>query len=267
MTTILLIEDEPVFAELYTIVLQRAGYTVLHAANGTKGLLMARQRRPDLIVCDIMMPDLNGHQVLQRIRADQDIAAIPFIFLTVLDNEKDVREGMNLTADDYVSKSLSSAELLHAIASTIKRRAIIAQTTNQPKKQVTDVFISYSRKDSTLMGRVRDSLRESGYTVWTDEQIPPGEPDWSTAIVDAIRSAQCVVVLLSPDAERSRHVNEEIAVAEDLLLPIIPVLIRGSEIESVPPRLIYHQWIEARFDYNGAMEKLATAIKGALDRR
>jgi DNA-binding NarL/FixJ family response regulator len=101
----------------------------LGAANGREGVALVQKEKPDLILCDVMMPELDGHGVLAELRGDAATAAIPFIFLTARGEKPDIRAGMNLGADDYLTKPVAKAELLAAIQSRLKR----ADETSQPE--------------------------------------------------------------------------------------------------------------------------------------
>ncbi|MBN2383346.1 response regulator [bacterium] len=122
MATILVIEDEKdVLANLRDI-LEQEGYKTLGAETGRKGIVFAREYLPDLIVCDILMPELDGFNVLTEIREDARTASIPFIFLTAKTLREDVREGMNHGADDYLTKPYKINELLSSIKTQLKKR-------------------------------------------------------------------------------------------------------------------------------------------------
>src|SRR5690606_38587747 len=101
MKTILLIEDHAEMRRNIATILEMENYTVLAAADGPTGIDLARTRKPDLILCDVMMPDMDGYAVIQALRADPGTASLPFIFLTAKGEKRDVRSGMNLGADDY----------------------------------------------------------------------------------------------------------------------------------------------------------------------
>ena len=115
MHTILLIEDHAPLRQNLEEMLRLEGFRVHTAADGHEGLRKARSERPDLVLCDIMMPGLDGHAVLAQLRADPSIAATPFIFLTARGEAPDVRAGMNRGADDYLSKPVAMSDLLTAI--------------------------------------------------------------------------------------------------------------------------------------------------------
>jgi DNA-binding NarL/FixJ family response regulator len=123
MKKILVIEDEPRTRANLKTILEMEGYAVTAAENGRAGCERARQDRPDLIVCDVMMPEMNGHGVLQALRSDPATAGIPFIFLTAKGEKGEVRAGMDLGADDYLTKPASATDLLSAVRARLKRDA------------------------------------------------------------------------------------------------------------------------------------------------
>jgi len=121
MKTILVIEDQPDMRENITTILEMENYAVINAANGKEGLDSARDEKPDLILCDVMMPIMDGHEFLRRMREDRTIAGTPFIFLTAKGEKTDLRAGMNLGADDYLTKPASATDLLTAISVRLER--------------------------------------------------------------------------------------------------------------------------------------------------
>jgi DNA-binding NarL/FixJ family response regulator len=121
-TRILVVEDErPMRRNLVTI-LKMESFEVLEAEDGRKGIAAAREHRPDLILCDITMPGLDGHGVLRELRTDPRTAGIPLVFLTARGQKNDFRTGMNLGADDYLVKPVQVEELLQAIKTRLRRR-------------------------------------------------------------------------------------------------------------------------------------------------
>ncbi|MFN0077423.1 MAG: response regulator [Prosthecobacter sp.] len=121
MTTILLIEDHAPLRENLCEMLTLAGYHVLAAENGREGLQLAAQQLPALVLCDVMMPGLDGYAVLERIRTDAATKAVPFVFLTAKGTPPDIRAGMNLGADDYLPKPVSRNDLLRAVRTRLER--------------------------------------------------------------------------------------------------------------------------------------------------
>jgi len=123
MKKILVIEDEAEMRRNLVTILRLEKFHPVAAENGRRGVTVAREEKPDLILCDVMMPELDGYGVLQALREDEATAAIPFIFLTARGEKPDVRAGMNLGADDYLTKPVAKAELLNAIHSRLRRAA------------------------------------------------------------------------------------------------------------------------------------------------
>jgi len=121
MKTILLIEDNAIIRENTAELLELAGYSVLTAENGKIGVEHALASKPDLVVCDIMMPVLDGYGVLQIFNQNPQLAGVPFIFLTAKTERLDMRRGMELGADDYLTKPFDEAELLSAIHGRLTR--------------------------------------------------------------------------------------------------------------------------------------------------
>jgi DNA-binding NarL/FixJ family response regulator len=125
MTRILIIEDEDTIRQNVLEMLEFEGFEALEAADGLAGLEMAREQLPDLIICDIMMPELDGFGVLEELRSDSSTATTPFIFLTAKADRDSVRVGMNLGADDYLTKPFTQVELMQAIHSRLDRHNTI----------------------------------------------------------------------------------------------------------------------------------------------
>src|SRR6188474_330445 len=121
MKKILVIEDEPEMRRNITALLRYYDYEPMAAENGRQGVEAARRAKPDLILCDVMMPELDGYGVLQALQQDAALAQIPFIFLTAKGEKDDLRSGMNNGADDYLTKPVANADLIQAIETRLRR--------------------------------------------------------------------------------------------------------------------------------------------------
>ena len=109
--TVLLVDDEPDVIDLVRYRLQGAGHTVIAAGDGLSALRLARERRPDLIVLDLMLPQMTGQEVCRRLKSDPDLAAIPVVMLTARGEPPERVAGLEIGADDYVTKPFSPREL------------------------------------------------------------------------------------------------------------------------------------------------------------
>ena len=122
--------------ENLVLMLEMEGFSVFCAEDGHRGIELARSRAPDLILCDVMMPGLDGHGVLRALRADPATATIPLIFLTAKGEKVDQRAGMNLGADDYLVKPVTKEEVLAAIKARLQRQQQHEQSTQTLLSQV-----------------------------------------------------------------------------------------------------------------------------------
>lgn len=125
MKTILLIEDNSDIRENTAEILQLSGYRAITAENGKEGVAKALEHKPDLIVCDIMMPELDGYGVIHVLQKNTSTQNIPFIFLTAKAERAEMRKGMELGADDYITKPFNGTELLNAIEGRLKKNEFL----------------------------------------------------------------------------------------------------------------------------------------------
>jgi DNA-binding NarL/FixJ family response regulator len=132
MKTILLIEDEPQMRKNVLRMLELEGYKSVGAEDGIAGVEAATRERPDLILCDVSMPGLDGYGVLTKLRENPLTATIPFIFLTAKGEKADLRAGMNLGADDYLVKPVAIKDLLAAMQARFERAKVTARNHSKP---------------------------------------------------------------------------------------------------------------------------------------
>lgn len=159
MTKILVIEDEKLVRENILDLLATEDFDTVAAANGKIGLNLASAESPDLILCDVMMPEIDGYGVLSTLRQDPITASIPFIFLTAKSAKFDFRQGMDMGADDYLTKPFTRAELLSAIVNRLEKQAILkrsllatqsASPTLSPKMQLLEMNLSKVIQENSL---------------------------------------------------------------------------------------------------------------------
>jgi DNA-binding NarL/FixJ family response regulator len=123
MKRILVIEDEPEMRRNLMAILRLERFQPLAAEDGQVGVELAKREKPDLVLCDVMIPKLDGYGVIAALRASSETVAIPFIFLTAKGEKPEIRAGMNLGADDYLTKPVAKADLLAAVRSRLERAA------------------------------------------------------------------------------------------------------------------------------------------------
>jgi DNA-binding NarL/FixJ family response regulator len=136
---ILVIDDDAKLRQHYSELLRLDGYEVIDARNGREGVERARKDTPDLVLCDITMPEMNGHRVLETLRNEPRTAHLPFVFLTGWNEADDIRTGMNLGADDYLTKPVAPDELLTAVRARLRRAELAAAAASRPGRSAEPV--------------------------------------------------------------------------------------------------------------------------------
>src|SRR5678810_422287 len=149
MKKILVIEDNNEVRENIAEILELSNYKVLTAENGKIGVELALSELPDLIICDIMMPVLDGYGVLHLLNKHVDTYGIPFIFLTAKAEKTDLRKGMEMGADDYLTKPFDSIELLNAIEIRLKKAESIKQHADKDESNI-NAFIDNARQTGSI---------------------------------------------------------------------------------------------------------------------
>jgi two-component system sensor histidine kinase/response regulator len=142
MHKILVIEDEYSLLEEIVDFLTLEGYDPVAAHHGREGVQMALEHVPDLIICDVMMPILDGYGVLNELRSNDETCLIPFIFLTAKASQQNLRYGMNLGADDYITKPFSSSDLLDAVRTRLEKHAQVAHKYEQRLDELRQSLVS-----------------------------------------------------------------------------------------------------------------------------
>lgn len=157
-------------------ILQLAQYNVITAENGKEGVEIAQRELPDLIICDIMMPELNGHGVLFMLSKNRETANIPFIFLTAKAERSDVRKGMDMGADDYITKPFDDVELLNAINARLKKNELLKREFSRDVEGISE-FINSVKGIETLqkLSTEREVRKYKKKTdIYTEGSYPKG---------------------------------------------------------------------------------------------
>jgi len=159
MKKVLLIEDDTILRETTAELLELADYDVRTASDGKKGVQLAKEYLPEVIVCDIMMPELDGYGVLKTLSEEQITKGIPFIFLTAKTERKDIRKGMELGADDYLTKPFEEQELLGAIESRLAKMAILKDSALETE---VSAFIPDSDQEMRTIHQLKNFIDDNG---------------------------------------------------------------------------------------------------------
>ena len=176
MKKILLIEDNRDVRETTADILELSGYEVVTAEGGRSGVEEALAHPPDLIVCDIMMPGLDGYGVLHVLSKRPETAGIPFIFLTAKSEKTDVRKGMNLGADDYLTKPFEESELLDAVETRLRKNERLHQE-HPPTTSGLDRFFAEARTFAELRDLSAERKRQT-YRKKTDIFLEGSASQW-----------------------------------------------------------------------------------------
>lgn len=162
MKSILVIDDNKDIRENTAEILDMAGYKTFTAENGKKGVDIALKEKPNVIVCDIMMPELDGYGVLHLLRKNVETQNTPFIFLTAKTERSDLRKGMEMGADDYITKPFEDIELLNAIETRLKKMEVL-ENVYSPTQQGISQFIK-DVKDTGALSQLAEQYNIESYS-------------------------------------------------------------------------------------------------------
>ena len=162
MKSVLVIDDNADIRDNTAEILDLAGYKTFTAENGKRGVEIAQREKPDIIVCDIMMPELDGYGVLHLLKKNTETENIPFVFLTAKTERSDFRKGMEMGADDYITKPFEEIELLNAIEIRLKKAAVL-DNKYSPSQQGINQFIK-DVKNSGLVKQLADQYDVESYS-------------------------------------------------------------------------------------------------------
>jgi DNA-binding response OmpR family regulator len=220
---ILVVDDNETNRDILEARLTANGYEVLHAGDGEEALAMASRHRPDLILLDIMMPKLDGIEVCRRIKADADLAITPIILVTARSDSKDVVNGLDAGADEYLTKPIDQTALVARVKALLRRKALHAAKPARAGREpdATDLFLSYSRQDLAKIEALAAVLQQAGWSVWWDRHIKTGT-SFDKVIEQALTNARAVIVAWSKNSVDSDWVRAEAAYAleNNKLLPV-----------------------------------------------
>ncbi|NEP60835.1 MAG: diguanylate cyclase [Symploca sp. SIO2G7] len=227
--TILVIEDQlPIRTNLLKI-LNYVGFQTIGAENGLEGVELAKNHLPDLIVCDIMMPDMDGYNVLQELLQDPGTAKIPFIFLTAKADKSDIRQGMNLGADDYLTKPFTSDELIDTVLARLAKQEAVTQPYLEDMRQAQEAI-------EQVAGNIQETAVQVNKLSYRDTltNLPNRKAllHWLPGALVEAQEQQEQVALLCLNIDNFRRVNGNLGQATgDLLLQAVAERLQNAVTE------------------------------------
>ena len=195
---VLVVEDEESILELLRYNLDKAGFTVIPAGSGEDGLALARQRRPDLILLDLMLPGIDGLEVCRLLKKSKETESIPVVMLTARGEEADIVAGLELGADDYLTKPFSPRVLLAHIGATLRRTAAVPATRDTLAAGA--IFLDRGRREATVSGSPVELTFTEFEVLWYLASRP-GLVFTRSQIVDAVRGSDYPVTERAVDVQ------------------------------------------------------------------
>ena len=198
MTQILVIEDDPTQRMLTSAVLRSAGYEVVEAVDGIEGLRLAVQSAPDLMVCDVMMPGLNGYQVVDALKKEPALATVPVILLSAMSNRSQIRTGMLSGADDYLFKPFRATELRQAVAALLAKRALQHEAFSRVSES--DLYVALQQQKDMLSQSYEKRLLQELGARWTDQAGQNADICFDSASLLSVNIFDMVLGSFAPNA-------------------------------------------------------------------
>jgi diguanylate cyclase len=252
VTKILVIEDDETIREDIIEILHCSDFEAIGAEDGFEGIQLAKAQKPDLIICDVMMPNLDGYGVLATLRHDPDVAAIPFIFLTAKSGKQDRREGMKLGAADYLVKPVGQVELLESVATQLNKSATLKNYYSNSLQE------TQARIDSLLYNDPLTALPNRLALLQKLDEI----------ITETANLHSSIIPIMAIDLDRFKRVNDTFGntFGDQLLRSVAERLLGCIERNHIVSRLNADEFliVLTGTDSKGKASKLANIILKAL---
>jgi len=265
---ILAVDDDPSMLSLVSHILERAGYEVEVAADGAEGMSRIDRRRPDLVLCDVQMPVMDGFATLQAVRGKAATAALPFVLLTALDNRENVRRGMRLGADDFLSKPVRADELLESVRNALdKRQRLGTQVSGHALQDNEELRQRYERAlGSSQAGAAAETALASATGRMLTQTVLFADIRGFTTISERLPATEIAELLSQYLCEVCKPILHEhgriMKIMGDGLMAVFghedpenvaahaaSALRAGLRVLSVAQD--FRRWIEGRFDFSG----------------
>lgn len=248
MTKILVIEDEKTDLINLLRVLRVEGFETIIAENGNLGVDLALQEQPDLIICDILMPEFDGYKVLKALQQNPITASIPFIFMSAKSDPSDMRLGMNLGADDYLTKPFNRAEIVEAIATRLQKQVWIKKQHTQELMQ-TEAIMSYLLRYDRITNLPNRFLLEELFQELVIQNEATRQPipilslglEKLKELHNTLSTASCNALLQSIAERLKNRLGQEDTIAQispDRFIILLPTTYQTQEVSQVAERLL-----------------------------
>lgn len=235
---VLVVDDEIGTVKLLQIMLHHSGYRTIAALDGKEAIKLAIQHIPDLILLDIVMPGMDGYEVMQHLRSHPTVKHIPILVLSAMSSQESVALGLRLGADDYITKPTTAQELTMRIGVLLRTRDIQIS-------KFKPVFISYKRGDwDDFVKPLISRLETEGFPFWVDKSSIEGSHDWLDEINKALKSAERMIVCVSPESLESRYVKMEYRYAFNNGIRLYPLICRPADLPAELQVLHYYKFTE-----------------------
>ena len=213
--TILVVEDDPDIVDLVRYNLEREGYRTLVARDGEKGVQEALRSKPDLVVLDLMLPGIDGLEVLGRIRAREEVQSIPVLVLTAKGEEADVVVGLEIGADDYLTKPFSPRELVARIRAVLRRARRTVGDTARSRVEIDGLILDATRHEATFEDELVPLTRAEFRLLWALAQRP-GRVYSRSELVDRITAGESLIIDRNVDVHISA-IRKKLGEASDVI--------------------------------------------------
>jgi two-component system alkaline phosphatase synthesis response regulator PhoP len=197
---LLVVEDEGDIRELISFNLEMCGYDVIRASHGIEGWEKAKNEKPDLVVLDLMLPGIDGFEICRRLRKDRTTQSIPIIMLTARSEEENMVKGLELGADDYVTKPFSPRVLVSRVKAVLRRKGVMKETTSHRTVSIHGINIDPARHEVRANGKSL-TLSATEFSILFFLAENPGWVFSRSQIIDAVKGEDYPVTSRSVDVQ------------------------------------------------------------------
>ncbi len=255
---ILIVDDEPFNVDYLEQELEDLGYEIISATSGQEALSQVAEKKPDLVLLDIMMPGMDGFEVCRTLKGDEDTRLIPIIFMTALGAVEDRIKGIEAGADDFLTRPVDERELRARIKTALKLKQAIERKIGkvgrvQDRLGGHQVFVSYPSEHAAVATAIFNELTIAGFSCWMAPKSVPAGSTYASSITEAIEKSQVMILVCAAATNESEHCESEVGIAHDRGVKILPFRIENVRpSKSLEYYLSKRHWMDA---FPGRMEE------------